>query len=93
MSGIRRKHVPLRSCIACQKKRPKRELVRIVRTPEGAFEVDPRGKRAGRGTYFCPTHQCMQEALEQSKLQRVLECQISAEEVMVLRAEAAQLLE
>ena len=93
MAGVRRKHVPLRSCIACHQKRPKRELIRIVRTPEGGLEVDSRGKRAGRGAYFCRTHQCWQAALEQRVLQRVLDCQVSAQDVMALRAETAQLLE
>ena len=90
---MRRKHVPLRSCIACHQKRPKRELIRIVRIPEGGLEVDSQGKRAGRGAYFCPTRQCWQAALEQRALQRVLGCQVSDEEVTALRAATAQLLE
>ena len=82
----RRKHVPLRSCIACQKKRPKRELIRVVRTPEGTIEVDPKGKRAGRGAYLCPDRRCWDEALQPRRLGHALKCQISAEDLAGVRA-------
>jgi uncharacterized protein len=87
-----RKHVPLRTCIACQCTRPKRELIRVVRTPEGAIVIDPRGKLPGRGTYICRTHQCWQTGLEPKKLERVLKCQVSAGDVLALRGVAASLL-
>ncbi len=82
----RRKHVPLRSCIACQKKRPKRELIRVVRTPEGTIEVDLKGKRAGRGAYLCPDLRCWDEGLQPRRLGHALKCQVSAEELVGVRA-------
>jgi predicted RNA-binding protein YlxR (DUF448 family) len=92
VAGNRRKHVPLRTCIACQGKRPKRELVRVVRTPEGFIEIDAKGKRPGRGAYLCLDLGCWDAALEQRKLGRALKCRVSAEDVARLRSAAASLL-
>ena len=89
--AVRRKHVPFRTCIACQRKRPKRELIRIVRTLEGTTEIDPTGKRAGRGTYLCSNRRCWDMALERGALGRALKGPARAEEVAALRAFAALL--
>jgi predicted RNA-binding protein YlxR (DUF448 family) len=88
----RRKHVPMRTCIACRQKRPKRELIRVVRRPEGAIEIDLKGKLSGRGAYLCATDECWHEALEERKLAKALQCQVSAEQVLNLRAVVAPLL-
>ena len=48
------KKIPQRTCMACQEKKDKRELVRIVRSPEGEISVDLTGKKPGRGAYICP---------------------------------------
>lgn len=82
----------MRTCIACQEKRAKRELIRVVRTPEGAIEIDPKGKRPGRGTYLCPRQTCWDSALDERKLSRALKCQVSKQDVAELRASAAPLL-
>jgi predicted RNA-binding protein YlxR (DUF448 family) len=87
-----RKHVPLRTCIACRQKRAKRELIRVVRTPEGTIEVDLRGKASGRGAYLCPNRQCWEAALEQGRLGRALKCQVTAQDVMTLREALTSLL-
>jgi hypothetical protein len=92
MTGKRRRHVPLRTCIACQSKRPKRELVRVVRSSEGQVEVDPKGKRPGRGAYLCPALQCWDAALVERTLSRALKCRVSAEDIERLRSDAASLL-
>jgi predicted RNA-binding protein YlxR (DUF448 family) len=92
VSEKRRKHVPLRSCIACQARRPKRELIRIVRTPEGTFEIDPKGKRAGRGAYVCRNQNCLNAALQPRKLSHALKCQVGAEELSALEALGASLV-
>lgn len=84
LPGGHRKHVPLRTCIICQQKRPKRELIRIVRTPEGVIEPDSRGKLSGRGAYCCPSRACWEAALEPVRLGRVLKCRVSAEDVVQL---------
>ncbi len=57
------KHTPLRTCIACRAVRGKRELIRIVRTPEGQICVDITGKANGRGAYLCRNRRCWQSAI------------------------------
>jgi predicted RNA-binding protein YlxR (DUF448 family) len=73
------KHVPQRSCIACRKTAPKKELVRIVAGPEGVM-VDETGKKKGRGAYICPELDCLQAALKKEKLDRSLRRHVTAEE-------------
>jgi predicted RNA-binding protein YlxR (DUF448 family) len=87
----RRKHVPLRTCIACRQIRPKRELIRIVRTPEGTVEIDSGGRRLGRGAYLCANRRCWEIALEQQRLHRALKCQLTVEDEAALRESAASL--
>jgi predicted RNA-binding protein YlxR (DUF448 family) len=72
MSALRLKHVPERSCVACRTKRPKRELVRVVRSPEGAVKADPGGRANGRGAYLCPKRECWVEGLSKGKLKIAL---------------------
>ncbi|MBS4031403.1 MAG: YlxR family protein [Clostridiales bacterium] len=69
--------VPLRVCIGCQEQKSKRELVRIVRTPEGNIELDPTGKKAGRGTYICPNRHCLDAAVKGKRIERSLKHAIS----------------
>lgn len=57
------KHIPQRTCVACRQVRPKRELVRIVRTPDGQIQVDTTGKANGRGVYLCRKRVCWEKAL------------------------------
>ncbi len=73
------RHVPQRTCIACGEKRPKRELVRIVGTASGEAEVDPSGKRSGRGAYFCKALACWESGLRRDRLEHVLRLKISPE--------------
>jgi predicted RNA-binding protein YlxR (DUF448 family) len=89
----RRKHIPLRSCIACRAKLPKRELFRVVRTPEGTLEMDPKGKRAGRGAYVCREWECCEAALQPGRLSQALKCQVNAKEAAALKAIASSLIE
>lgn len=93
LPGMRRKHVPQRSCIACRETFPKRDLIRIVRTPEGTIEIDPKGKRSGRGAYLCRKRQCWEEGLHQRRLAQALKCQVTTEELSALRIAASSLLE
>jgi uncharacterized protein len=57
------KHVPQRTCVACRQIKPKRELIRIVRTPDGSIRVDETGKANGRGVYLCRKRACWEKAL------------------------------
>ena len=74
------RRTPQRTCVACQRTTAKRELVRIVRTPAGSVEVDPTGKKSGRGAYLCKAPRCWQAALRRDRLSRALRVRIAAEE-------------
>ncbi|SHF23522.1 RNase P modulator RnpM [Desulforamulus putei] len=79
------KKVPLRMCIGCQEMKPKRELIRVVRTPQETVEIDPTGKKSGRGAYICPNPDCLQKAIKGKRLERSLECSISPEIIETLK--------
>jgi predicted RNA-binding protein YlxR (DUF448 family) len=87
----RRKHVPQRICVVCRTIRPKRELVRIVRTPEGAVMVDETGKRSGRGAYLCRQRGCWARASVRRQLERALKVTLTAETEAQLQEYAAGL--
>ncbi len=73
------KKVPQRTCMGCQAKKDKRELVRIVRSPEGEISVDMTGKKPGRGAYICPDLECLNKVVKSKRLERSLETAISQE--------------
>ena len=66
-----KRHVPQRTCVACRRVAAKRELIRLVRTGSGV-EVDPDGKKAGRGTYLCRAQECWDAGLKGSRLEHAL---------------------
>jgi len=74
------RHVPLRTCVQCQQVRPKRELIRVVRTPEGKIAIDERGKTAGRGAYLCRNPACWNEAIARDRLDHALKTKLSLED-------------
>jgi len=74
---IKKRKIPLRICIGCQEKKPKKELVRIVRTPEGDVALDLTGKKAGRGAYICPSQACLKSALKGKRLEKNLQLPVS----------------
>ena len=88
---MRPKNIPLRSCVICGEKRPKRELIRIVRTPQGSVEIDLTGKKSGRGAYLCHKQSCWQQALKKSRLDYALRGRIAVPEKEGLRSYAASL--
>jgi uncharacterized protein len=73
------KHVPERTCIACHEVKPKRELVRLVYSPEGAVEVDASGRKPGRGAYLCQSPECWHKGVNKGKLEHALRGKINAE--------------
>jgi len=89
--GPRPKHVPRRMCVSCRERSAKRTLVRIVRTPEGAVEIDPTGKRNGRGAYLCDDPACWDRALRSGALANALKTAIDPTAVAMLRSHAATL--
>jgi len=84
---MRRKHVPQRTCIVCREVKAKRDLVRLVRTPEGALVVDGTGKRNGRGAYLCRQRTCWETALKGAQVSRALKMEIGEQEKEILRAQ------
>lgn len=73
------KKVPLRKCIACGENKPKKELIRIVKSKENEVNVDLTGKLNGRGAYICPNVECFELAYKTKKIARNLETEITDE--------------
>jgi predicted RNA-binding protein YlxR (DUF448 family) len=91
LKGPRPKHVPQRTCVICRSERGKRELVRIVRTPAGAVQVDPTGKVAGRGAYLCKAQPCWNAPGFAQRLNAALKTTLTAEDTAALKAYAGTL--
>lgn len=81
------KKIPMRQCLGCREMKPKRELLRVVRSPEGAVSLDLRGKASGRGAYVCPNAECLKRAIKTKALSRVFETEIPQEVYDALLAE------
>lgn len=79
--------IPQRQCMGCRERKAKRELIRVVRTPEGTVQLDFGGKMNGRGAYLCPNMECLQKAVRSRALERSLEVEIPEEVYARLRKE------
>lgn len=73
------KKIPQRKCLGCMQSFPKKELIRIVRTPDGEICIDLTGKKSGRGAYICKNEACLKKAVKAKRLQTNLEAPISEE--------------
>ena len=73
------KRVPLRKCTGCGEMKPKKELVRVVKSPEGELSLDLTGKKPGRGAYVCHRAECLKIARKARRLEKTFSCQIPAE--------------
>ena len=84
------KKIPMCQCVGCREMKAKKELVRVVRSPEGEISLDFRGKAPGRGAYVCPQAECLRRAIKSRALERGLDCQIPQEiyDQLLLRMEA-----
>ncbi len=80
---IKRK-IPLRKCVGCGEQKTKRELIRIVRSPEGDVSLDRTGKLPGRGAYICSDETCLQRAIKTKAVQRALQVELSPEQIRIL---------
>ena len=78
---------PERTCVGCRAKRPKSELTRIVRRPDGTVTADPTGKMEGRGAYVCPDPRCLEKAIQRKALDRGLKTAAPPEALERLRSE------
>ena len=81
----------MRMCVGCREMKEKRELIRIVRTPEGETLIDPTGKKSGRGAYVCRNPECLKRAIRQKQLDRQLQVSLTAEVNDALMAEMNRL--
>ncbi|MCI7741571.1 MAG: YlxR family protein [Clostridiales bacterium] len=73
------KKIPMRQCLGCREAKPKKELIRVVRSPEGEISLDFKGKASGRGAYICHDPQCLKKAIKSKALERAFSAQIPPE--------------
>ena len=73
------KKIPMRQCTGCREMKPKRELIRVVRSPENEIALDFKGKAQGRGAYVCRSQDCLKKAIKSKALERSLEVSIPEE--------------
>lgn len=81
------KKIPMRQCLGCREMKPKKELIRVVRSPEGNISLDFKGKASGRGAYICPNSQCLKKAIKAKALERAFSMQIPQEIYAALEQE------
>lgn len=76
---MKEKKPPMRMCVGCREMKPKRELIRVVKSPEGQVAMDPTGRKPGRGAYVCKSAECLKRAIKQKQLERAFECPLGDE--------------
>ena len=79
--------IPMRMCVGCREMKEKKELIRVVRSPEGDVSLDPTGKKSGRGAYVCRDPDCLKRAIKQRQLERQLDAALSPEAAEALKKE------
>lgn len=84
------KKIPLRMCTGCGEMKPKKELVRVVRSKEGEISLDLTGRKAGRGAYVCRSLDCLKKARKTRRIERSLDCQIPNEVYDAMEKEMAE---
>ena len=84
------KKIPMRQCLGCNEHRPKGELLRVVRSPEGDVSLDFTGKKSGRGAYICRDAACLRRVRKSRRLERNLEVTISEEVYDRMEAELSE---
>ena len=73
------KKIPMRQCTGCREMKPKRELIRVARAPDGGISLDFRGKAPGRGAYVCRDVQCLKKAIKSRALERAFGVEVPQE--------------
>ena len=81
------KKIPMRQCMGCSEHKPKKELIRVVHSPEGEISLDFTGKKAGRGAYICKNVKCLQKAAKSRRMDKSFGCEIPDEIYSKLEAE------
>ena len=72
------KKIPMRMCLGCNEMKPKQELIRVVKSPEGEISLDFTGKKSGRGAYICRSVECFNKARKGRRLEKAFSCKIDA---------------
>lgn len=85
------KKIPQRQCIGCGEMKNKKEMIRVLKTPEGEFTLDATGRKNGRGAYLCPSMECMKKAIKQKGLERSFKMAIPKEVYEALEKEMEHL--
>lgn len=80
----------MRMCVGCRSMKPKKELLRVVHTPEGETLFDLTGKKSGRGAYVCQDERCLDKAIKQRQLARALNSEVSQEAYELMRSQIKQ---
>ena len=78
--------IPMRQCLGCRTMFPKRELIRVVRSPEGELSLDFKGKAPGRGAYLCPNPECLKKARKARAIERAFSVSVPEEVYEALEA-------
>ena len=83
--NMKPRKIPMRMCLGCSEMKPKKEMVRVVRSPEGEISLDLKGKAAGRGAYICRSTECFGKARKARRFEKAFSCRIeeSVYEVML----------
>lgn len=87
---LKQRKIPMRMCVGCREMFPKKELMRVVKSPENVISFDRVGKAPGRGAYVCRRVECLNKAVKTKALERQLECRIEQAVLEQLAAELAQ---
>ena len=86
----KQKKIPMRQCLGCNEHKPKNELLRVVRGPEGDISLDFTGKKSGRGAYICRDVKCLKKAVKSHRIDRNLECSVPDEVYEKMERELTQ---
>ena len=82
--------IPIRQCLGCNEHKPKAEMIRVVRSPEGEISLDTKGKKSGRGAYVCFSVKCLNKARKSKRIDRALDCTIPEEVYDEMEARLAE---
>lgn len=90
MEQQKAKKIPMRQCLGCNEHRPKRELLRVVRDPDGNISLDFTGKKSGRGAYICRSVKCLRKAAKSKRIEKNLGCAIPDEVYEKMESELSE---
>ena len=88
MAGVRK--IPMRMCLGCGEMKPKKELIRAVKSPEGEISLDLTGRKPGRGAYLCRSEECLRLAKKGRKLEKSFSCRIDDEVYDLMEKQLAE---